>query len=81
VVDSKIAHWFRHSRSKKKPLQKQDSSSSSISGDLPEKTGLTQSETPLTGHSKRAVTPISSPVDITLLDDQLRHQHKKSVRL
>jgi hypothetical protein len=64
IDDSKIAHWFRHARSKKKELMEQESSNSSIRGNVPETGDLTceENETILAG--KRSVTPNPPPGEI-----------------
>ena len=55
--DRKIAHWFRHSRSKKKELLEQESSTSSI------RVICNENGTPLAGN-KRSVTPNPPPGEI-----------------
>jgi hypothetical protein len=66
VVSSKIAHWFRHARSKKKVLLEQESSSST-DVNIPEACDLTvdaNGTAPVAGVDRRAVTPNPQSGDI-----------------
>jgi len=87
--DRKIAHWFRHSRSKRKILQEDESSKLATAGDIIEcdaprdvivpKEGRISTAPPPTGTGKRAVTMISPIMEMDQLEEEAAHRYKKTV--